>query len=192
MDELFIYDRDKGLFKEILKQSFVMEGRYHVSPDSGQDLNSNNLGTLVAAIPEKKYPLCVCVTPRSAIGTQSEEFYFTLLFVCQTYNDMNNPKTKQSTHEVWYDWKDMKQAAKDFLLKLDEVTRKNIAHKFNVDTSNVVVRRLSRFGEDRLSGVMITFTGLLMDAGCEVTDYPPDFLANFVMPDFNVHAQHKH
>lgn len=203
MDELFIYDRDKGLFKEILKQSFVMEGRYHVSPDSGQDLNSNNLNTLVAEIPEKKYPLCVCVTPRSNIvtqnGQQKEEFYFTLLFLCQTYNDMKNPRTKQSTHEVWYDWKDMKVAAENFLIILDEATRKArlgnglpIATQFNVDISNVVVRRLSRFTEDRVSGVSITFTGTLMGSDCQITDYPNNFLTNFVTPDEVVHEQHKH
>ena len=203
MDELFIYDRDKGLFKEILKQSFVIEGRYHVSPDSGQDLSSNNLNTLIANIPAKKYPLCVCITPRSVIvnqnGQQKEEFYFTLLFLCQTYKDMDNTRTRQSVHEVWYDWKDMKLAAENFLTMLDEATRKArlanglpIATQFNVDISNVVVRRLSRFTEDRVSGVSIAFTGTLMGGDCQITDYSNNFLTNFVTPDEVVHEQHKH
>jgi len=203
MDELFIYDRDKGLFKKVLEQSFVIEGRYHVSADMGQDLNANNLGTLVASIPEKKYPLCVCVPPVSNIvtqnGQQKEEFYFTLLFVCQTYKDQSNPRTRQSTHEVWYDWKDMKQAAADFISVLDSFTRSAklqsglpIAVQFNIDAGNVKVTRLSKFGEDRISGVAIRFTGTLHGNDCAINDYPADYLTKIVVPDEVIHPQHKH
>lgn len=203
MDELFIYDRDKGLFKKVLEQSFVMEGRYHVTPDMGQDLNSNNLNTLVANIPEKKYPLCVCIAPRSNIvtqnGQQKEDFYFTLVFVCQTYKDQSNPRTRQSTHEIWYDWKDMKQAAEDFIAVLDDVTRKNklasglpIATQFNIDAGNVKVTRLSKFGEDRVSGVAISFMGTLNGNTCELNDYPADYLFKIQTPDEVIHPQHKH
>ncbi|MCZ2085370.1 MAG: hypothetical protein LC112_13970 [Flavobacteriales bacterium] len=208
MDELFIYDRDKGLFKEILKQSFVIEGRYHVSADGGMDLNTNNLNTLIAKIPEQKYPLCVCMTPRSQIimqnGQQREEFYFNLLFLCQTYIASNGVKrpdgsTRKSTHEVWYDWKDMKQCAQDFLLMLDKVIREKkidgirpIGVEFNVDISNVAVRRLSKYSEDRVSGVLVTFVGNMNGGQCEITDYPNEAFSNITVPDLVVHPQHKH
>jgi hypothetical protein len=208
MDELFIYDRDKSLFKAVLQQSIVMEGRYHVSPNSGQDLNSNNLDTLVPSLPGDKYPICVCLTPRSYLkmenGQQKEEFYFTLLFLCQTYTGKNgtknpDPRTRKSTHEVWYDWKDMKQCASDFIITLDNVTRKKklannlpIATEFNIEVEKVDIKRLSRFNEDRLSGVAITFCGNLMGGFCEVKDYLPEAFAAIEIPDQNVHAHHKH
>lgn len=208
MDELFIYDRDKGLFKEILKQSFVMEGRYHVSPNSGQDLNSNNLDTLVPYMPEQKYPLGVCMTPKSVIinqnGQQKEEFVFTMLFLCQTYYGKNgvkvpDPRTRKSTHEVWYDWKDMKQVAADFIIMLDQVTKKKmlasnrpIATEVNVDTETVHVRRLTKFNEDRVSGVRIDFSMTMMLGTCELKDYLEGALAAITVPDENVHPQHKH
>jgi hypothetical protein len=208
MDELFIYDNNKGLFKEILKSSFVIEGRYHISSNQGQDLNSNNLDTLISTIPDQKYPLCVCIAPPSKFGFVNgqlkEDFYFTLLFLCQTYNGTNgtkqpDPKTRKSTHEVWYDWADMKRAAMNFISVLDDVTRKNklsnglpIVTQFNIDSSTVNVKRLSKFNEDRISGVSITFAANLMGSDCNIQDYPKTYLTDIVTPIEIVHAQHKH
>src|SRR5574340_79137 len=100
MTELFLYDREQGLFKEILKKSTVMKGHYHVSPNFGKDLDTNNLETFIKDPKNglvdvtEKYPLCVCMTPRSKHvfmnGTKWEQFVFNLYFVCNTYYTSSN------------------------------------------------------------------------------------------------------
>jgi hypothetical protein len=90
MNELFLIDRDRGLFKEILKQSIVMQGRYFVAPHYGHELNTNNLemylkdaATGLSDVPQK-YPCVVCIAPKSRKVVLNdypwEEFYFNLFF----------------------------------------------------------------------------------------------------------------
>lgn len=204
MDELFIYDEKRGLFKEILKQSNVMEGRYHVTVNNGQDLNANNLGTVVADVVQKKWPMCVCVAPKSVIGTvngqQREDFYFNLLFLCKSYNAANgtDQKTRKANHDIPWDWKDMKECAANFITVLDKFLRTRridgvpVAALFNIDLENIVVRRLSKFTEDNCSGVWISFKGDYLGDICVVKDYPADAVENIIMPPLIIHEGHKH
>lgn len=204
MDELFVYDENRGLFKEILKQSNVMEGRYHVTTNNGQDLNANNLGTVVATVVQKKYPLCVCVAPKSVINTingqQREDFYFNLLFLCKSYNAANgtDQHTRKASHDIPWDWKDMKECAANFILMLDTVLRTRringvpIAALFNIDAENITVRRLTKFTEDNTSGVWISFKGDLLGEICEIKDYSSTAAQDIIIPPLTIHQAHKH
>lgn len=216
MDELFLYDSEKGLFKEILKKSSVMEGRYHVSPNSGQDLNTDNLSTFLndpakgLAGPSQKYPISVCVTPRSRFtrinGQRWEEFWFSLYFLTSSFTTGdhqikdNNPDTNTSGHHVWYDWQDMKNCADEFLevfkLQIKRIIvrdNKDVVLKslIQFDSNNTVFSRLTKFNNDKLSGVNVNFTVFLYAGECGVNDYPSDVATSVVIPPFTIHALHK-
>ncbi len=219
MNELFLYDRDNGLFKEVLKQSTVIEGRYHVAPGYGHELNTGNLEAFIKdpktglSDEKQKYPICVCMVPRSTIvqrnGSDWEYFYFNMFFLCTTYYTGQN-KVKQpdpgsgiSTHHVWYDWKDMQECARNFLTVLDEVVRNKtvveneierpMATVFHRDHTMVVdIKRLTKFNNDRLSGVSVLFNLYLDASVCSFQDYPADVLDKISIPELNPHPLHKH
>lgn len=204
MNELFLYDRDKGLFREILNQSKTMEGRYHVSPNYGNDLNTSNLDAFFKdnahglSGPDQKYPITVCMTPVSRftrINNQKwEEFYFTIYFLCMSGRDGKNQikkvdrGTNTSSQLTWYDWSDMKESAGDFIEALRLIIqKKSIDNKpmktvLNVDFERAVINRHTKFNNDLLNGVSLTFTAFLFNGSCDVVDYPDDFISNVTIP----------
>lgn len=211
MDELFLYDRDKGLFKQILKQSTVMAGRYYVSPSYGNDLNTDNLNAflkdpkfgLIDQVP--KYPCTVCMPPASVLNGRNdgfiEEFVFELFFLCTTgYTGQNKIKSidkpsQTSSHLIWYDWKDMKEIAKEFLKVLTELIKVHqLKRFFAVDLERVPVRRVSNFNNDTLSGVSVSFLVSMVDSACVLKDYAAGYLDKIIIPatDSSIHALHKH
>lgn len=213
--ELFIYDREKGLFKEILKKSTVMEGRYHVSPNGGKDLDTNNLETyikdpangLVDAF--QKYPLCVCMTPRSRDvvinGKKLEEFTFVLFFVCTTFYTGNNQiklqdkDTNTSAHSIPWDWADMKRCASSFLFMLEKQLQRKITVKeqsvplrlFLNLGDGAVYNRLTKFNNDRLSGVSVSFNMYLDATACDLEDYKDVDPNSVTIPPLDIHPIHK-
>ncbi|MGN6438176.1 MAG: hypothetical protein ACTHMM_16670 [Agriterribacter sp.] len=218
MNELFIYDRDQGLFKEILKHSIVIQGRYHVAAGYGAELNTANIEAYVKDVKggfvddPNKYPCCVCMVPKSDLvernGATWERFIFQLYFLCTTYytgdNQVKQPDkdTGVSSHHVWYDWKDMKECAGNFMQVLDDVMRKKtvvidgkespVGVYFNMDSTPFSIKRLSKFNNDRLSGAGITFVANLYAEDCVLQDYPDDVLSRVVVPPTVIHPIHKH
>lgn len=215
MNELFIYDRDKGLFKEILKQSFVMQGRYFVAPHYGHELNTANLEqyfsdakTGTADVPQK-YPCVVCIAPKSRkVNGENglwEEYYFNLFFLTlsgrtgtQQFKSIN-PSTNTSTHHTWYDWKDMKEVADQFLAVLKDViikrateTGERLKTLVNLNTDGSMTTRLTKFNNDQISGVGITFSMALAAGICEVIDYDATAVSNITIPELDIHPIHKH
>lgn len=193
IDELFLYDRDKGLFKEILKSSAIIQGRYHVSPNYGTNLNTNNLDEFLKddkyglMTPTQKYPICVCMTPGSRftkINDQKwEEFWFSLYFLCTAEQDGTNQIKKldkasnTSGQHPWYDWSDMKQCAADFIEILKKVIYKRLAGSvpikslLNIDFERAMITRITKFNNDRLNGVSVTFTAYMATDACTLKDY---------------------
>lgn len=196
IQELFIYDRERGLFKEILNKSIVMQGRYHVSTNHGNDLNTANLETFIKdpanglSDVAQKYPLVVCMTPRSRYvpfqGGRWEEIIFNLYFVCTTYRTGDNKiksrdaGTNTSAHHIWYDWQDMKEAAMNFLEVLKLTLRRKIdvdgqliplGTMVNLDITGAIFNRLTKFNNDVLTGVSVSFPMYLEAKSCETPDY---------------------
>lgn len=196
IQELFLYDKEKGLFKEILNKSTVMQGRYHVSTNHGNDLNTSNLETFIKDPANglidvaQKYPLVVCMTPRSRYvqfsGGHWEEFIFNLYFVCTTFRTGDNKiksrdaGTNTSAHHIWYDWQDMKEAAMNFLEVLKLTLRRSIEvdgvlvplrTMINEDISGAIFNRLTKFNNDVLTGVSVSFPMYLEAISCETSDY---------------------
>lgn len=219
INELFLYDREEGLFKEILNKSSVIEGRYHVSASKGNDLNTNNLETyindpkngLVDAM--NKYPLAVCMTPRSRFvkfenGSKWEEFVFNMFFVTPTNrtggNQLKsmNTDTKTSGHHIWYDWQDMKNVAANFLEVLQQLLSKktlviNSKEVFlrtlvNLDKDKAVINRFASFLNDQLSGVSVAFVMYVDASLCTFNDYDGvDILTDITLPGLDIHPMHK-
>lgn len=209
MNELFLYDKQAGLFQAILSASPVMEGRYHVSPNKGKDLDANNLETFLKDAMDAvtdvsdKYPICVCLPPYSRVERSDNEiFTFTLFFVTTTYYENNavkfqDPDSGLSTHHVWYDWQDMKTAAENFINALDKVIRKR---SITIDSKtyplgtwialagDVVYRRLSRFNNDRLSGVSLSFNMIMNTLSCENDEYDDTAIDSIIIPSAKIHT----
>lgn len=212
IQELFLYDREKGLFKVILDKSSVIEGRYHVSPNNGNDLNTNNLETYIndpktgLSDAGQKYPIAVCMTPKSRYvklnGAPWEEFIFNIFFVCRSNatgkNQIKKPNkdTNTSTHYAWYDWQDMKKCAFDFIEVLGLQLKKPIAidsvevplkSVLQMDKGNVVYTRLTKFNSDKLSGVAISFAMYLSAHQCTLLDYEMEDVDAIVLPVTDIH-----
>lgn len=216
MNELFIYDRDKGLFKEILKQSFVMQGRYFVAPHYGHELNTANLEQYIndpasgMSDIKQKYPCVVCIAPKSRKATDEngmlrEEYYFNLFFLCLSGRTGDqkiksiDASTNSSTHHTWYDWKDMKEVADNFMAVLKDVINKRAASTgerlktlVNLNTDGSMTTRLTKFNNDQVSGVGVTFTMALAAGICETIDYDVTAVSTIVIPELDIHPIHKH
>lgn len=196
IQELFLYDEQAGLFKQILKQSSIMKGSYHLSPNQGNDLNTANLETYIKDPAKgltdlKKYPICICFTPRSrivSINSQDfEQFTFNLFWLTTTYRNGDNSikmvdkSTRQSAHYIWYDWQDMKSCAMNFFNMLDQVIKtkqiliSNVSYPLrsmiHAEKGNVIYNRLTKFYNDSLSGVSQAFTITMEPLQCDQSEY---------------------
>lgn len=205
MTELFLYNRDNGIFKQILRESKEIEGRYHVSPNYGHDLNTNNLDTFFKDTAygmmdvEQKYPLCVCMTPVSRFtkinGQKWEVFFFHLFFLTRAFHDgANNIKkidrdTNTSRQNTYDDWSEMKQCCSDFLEMLDKVIRKKggdipLRAYLNLDYERAQITRLTKFNNDKLNGASLTFMLSMITDSCTLSDYANNALGRITIPNF--------
>jgi hypothetical protein len=208
--ELFIYDRDQGLFKEVLKQSTVMQGRYYIL-DNAQ-MNAANYGQYIAealnglSVAAQKYPVCLCMPPRSQ-PENKETFLFNLFFLTRSGATGQNQikeidiDTQVSTHHSWQDWKDMKECAWNFLQALKKTIRTRVVtisienhiplrSFISLDPTGIDITRLSNIGTDNVSGVQVSFK-MEMTIDCALHDYP-DELNVINIPPLTIHPLHKH
>lgn len=195
IDELFVYGRKDSLFKSICAQIDDIQ-MYHVSPNYGYDLNTNNLQTFIkdpiSGLQDvnQKYPICVCVTPLSSPtmlnGYRWERFFFSLFFLERTgYINGNQVRnidedTQLSQDENEDNWSRMKTDSMNFLDLLDQTLKGDVTivgigtvpfkRIINLDFSKVNVRRLSNYGVDKISGIELSFSLFLSTAQCETIE----------------------
>lgn len=207
ISELFLYDRDEGLFKRILEKSSVIEGRYFILPQ-GNELNAANLGQYISdalnglQAVNQKYPIALCLPPRS-FHEQGTLYLFTMFFLTRSgVTGQNKIKsididTQTSTHHTWYDWKDMGEVAVNFLRALKSVIKEkysgstSLRSLMSVSADGVELARISNIGNDNVSGVRLSFR-IEMHADCEIIDYAPDAFDDMATPPLNIHPMHKH
>lgn len=176
-----------------------MNGRYHVLPNGTADLNTNTISGV--ELPENNYPLVGCLTPISIVDpsftqAQWEKFSFRLLFLCTSINTGDNQLkgrdhlTNTGLHSIPKDWSDMKSVSFSFLKALEEVSKK-IRQQFHIDDRTPVrINRITSIENHRLSGVIVTFNGMLATK-CEYTDISAQAVSEIVIPTFE-HTEHKH
>lgn len=211
MEDLIFHDRDQGIFKKILDKSSIIQGRYHLSPDYGYDLNTDNLNEyfkdekLGLTSPQQKYPLVVCITPRSYIERDEngnvERYVYSIFFLTKENQTGQNQiklldkSINKSAHHVWYDWSDMKRVADNFIAILPKVIKANYA---KVGVAKLVedlipVKRITRVNNDILNGIGITINILVPKPNCELEDYE-EGIAGIELPDYKtnpIHPKHK-
>ncbi len=205
MNELFIYE----LFKNIIKSSFVLEGRFYVLEEYANNLNMNSFGKAIKdaldsmdSLPQK-YPGAFLMPPTEIINGYGNvrgpvEYMLEMYFLTPTYNTGQgetkdrNIKNNTSDHPIKYDWKDMRTAAKGFRKKLNEVSRVNLPRKFGETQKPDLIKRISVSSNDNLSGVYLKFYyHFYMD--CENEDYENVDPRDIPLPDIDqLHQQHKH
>lgn len=212
IDELFLYDKERGLFKEILNKSVIMQGRYHVSPHNLQDLNTDNLESFIKddkvglRAPEQRYPIAVCNTPRSRFksinGNRWQEFYFSMFFLTRSHVTADNQiksldaDTNTSAHHIWYDWQDMKNCADDFLSVLKAMLQVSangtrLKTVMGFDQEGAIFSRVTEVTNDKLSGQNVLFSVSLYAGECTLADYPANVINSITVPPFTIHAPHK-
>lgn len=171
IDELEIYGSEDSIFKDSMPDIINL---YHISPNYGADLNTNNLEMYLkddkyGLSSNKEYPICVCMPPRSRMIRMNdiwiERIAFNLFFLQKSYISDIDPDTNTSAHYVWQDWSEMKNAAMIFftnlILKLQEDYDDDIRWKtvLNIIFDSLDITRLSHYLNDKISGVGINFSG---------------------------------
>lgn len=202
VSELFLTDRDGGLFKQILLKSKVMQGRYFIM-SSGQDIYNSDLTTLVP----QTYP-CVVLTPfRSTINGPDytkESLPISLYFITKTKTTGDgqikqaDPQTLTPGHFFWQDWKDMKECAQSFLKAFQKVTHdvmvggQPLRGICALDTRvNPTIIRFANTTSNIVSGAQLNFT-LSLNSGCDNDDYAAADLSTIQIPVLNLHPLHNH
>lgn len=203
------YPYIEQLFRNILKQSKVIQGRFFITHDWTAEVNSSSIVDILekAGIPDPKktFPLCLMLAPRSQGDYASDRAFkdlhdISLLFLTGTYytstGDVKEPAPGMnniSDHTVIEDWHDMKRCGKSFMRVLSELIMDHGASQF-VSISNKqpqVMQPMSTVGTKRLSGIHLTF-GLNVHSSCELEDYEPDFASKIEIPTEDSHPQHLH
>ena len=199
----------ESLFRAVLIESNVIKGRLHVCPKWGAELNTGNLDQVIEVTigegPARKYPLCILMPPRAVGDFTSDrgirkEYRFMMLFLTTTYytgaNQVKTPNRdiNKSTHSITDDWHDMERCAVNFMkVMADALNESDTAQPFSIsELYPQGLDMVSTIGNDRLSGVLLSFTGLL-STGCDLEDYPSDYLTKIILPDaVDTHPEHLH
>jgi hypothetical protein len=182
-----------------------MGGRFHICPQLGAEINTNNLEQVLKfsfgdEIKKQKYPL-VLMLPPSSTGDYlnphfKDEYEITLFFLATTFYTSHNqvqspnPNTNTSQHTILEYWHDMKRCAIQFLKALQSVAPVPGGKFFIKEGFTPVIDPVSLIGNDRVSGVKLTFNFFITE-DCSVEDYPEDFEAQFQRPEgVDIHPEH--
>lgn len=203
------------LFKSILANSKVINGRFYCCPFWGQELNKGNIEEIVLYITPKlptdqKYPAALLM-PFRTVGTFQysgldniglpgwNHKEITMVFVTNSQTTGQNqvttpsPGTGKSMHTIPQTWHDMERCATDFIAVLYNVIfENNLQGTVNIsETYRQEVLQVTNKANDQVTGVMLRFQ-LNWNSGCDIEDYPDNYLSLIVPPDpsIDVHPLH--
>lgn len=207
---MFSYPYIEELFRNILKASSAMQGRFFICPRNGREINSDDLEQVIADLVireriTKKYPLTLMAPPVSTgsyAGTNEDwdHYHLTLFFLttsgyASTSQGMNlNPNTRTTQHTITQDWHDMKRCAVSFIKVLNNVQRKNnlVNTRFRLDQHrDKTITPISEVGVDRVSGVRLDFAADVFLACSTQEDYSVDGIASIIIPVSDSHPEHQ-
>lgn len=205
----------QSLFKAILDKSLVIQGRFYLCPKYASELNTANLDQLIlGSLPSDiKYPLALMLPPIKSGNFQFHgadvagpqigynTYRISMLFLRPaTYTAYNQPSqplpnTALPTHTIADTWHDMSRCAENFLQVLYSVLEKQ---RLNGGPTAITIgeaspqseQYVSDIGNDKVSGVLFQFP-LLVNGGCDIEDYPDDFVETIVIPELiDTHPTH--
>lgn len=196
----------KSLFQAILNQSKVINGRFHICPYWGAELNKGNIAEIVEYVKPylnttQKYPAALLM-PIKTVGSfqysgdnvSGASAYagkeITMVFITNAYvtgqnqNSTPSPVTGKATHTIPDTWHDMERCAVDFLQVLY-----NVIQNTPELTSTVYIKEglpqeileVTNKADDQVTGVMLRFY-LGWNSGCSIEDYEADYLETIVVP----------
>lgn len=204
------YPYIQSLFTAVLKASLVMQGRFYVTPKMASEINTAYLNEIVTAIPPAiKWPAALMIPPRKSgnfqfsgdevAGTEIgyNTYNIRMLFLRPTsytaYNQPSQPLpgTAIPTHTAVDTWHDMSRCAEDFMQVLKQVLWHNqITALVISERSQQSIDPVTDIGNDAVSGVLLSFN-ILVNGGCDIEDYPSDYLQTIVVPDLtDTHPTH--
>jgi hypothetical protein len=179
------------LFKTVLSGSKTMQGRFHVCPRYGQEINTDLLESVIADVVKpvhgKQYPAVLMMPPSSGLSLNdtaewqrySIEMYFlnTSYYTGSNQVKAPNKNTQTSTQRIIDDWGEMHTCAKDFIMSLnlieDSKTPDELLFRM-ASKEKKYFDPMSLQGNAKLSGVKLSFKCDIW-TGCDVEDYDPDF-----------------
>jgi hypothetical protein len=199
----------EAFFKNVLKKSKAINGRFFICPRGGQEINTGDLDQVIQdlvfpATIDKKFPLVLMMPPVSegSFTFKKQEWKrlrCVLLFLNTTYytgtNQVKNPNknTGTSQHTIVQDWHDMERCATSFLRVVSKLERSlnliNTYLRLEQDADKRITP-VSNIGVDRASGVMCEFYVHLFE-GCDIEDYDPDDIDEIEVPAEDSHPEHK-
>ncbi|KAA5532662.1 hypothetical protein F0919_17935 [Taibaiella lutea] len=196
------YPYIESLFQSVLNQSKAIKGHFHICPQFGHELNTDNLEEVLKfsfgdQYKEKQYPLALMMPPQSS-GDYMEDYFkdeyeVTMMFLNASFQLPGNqiaslnPNTNTSQHRLLFDWHDMKRCAVMFIKTLQKVFNSTFHIKQN---SNPLIEPVTMIGNDGVSGVILYFT-LVLNESCTEDDYPSDFETTFQLPEsVDSHPEH--
>lgn len=213
----------EAVLQAVLKHSKAIQGRVYWAPFFGSELNSANLEQIVKdslGTDPKKYPLSIIIPPlNNALETANgwETYMIRQLFLkrdgATSAGDIQDRErnTNRSLHTIVEDWHDMRRAAVGMLKMIsrlnqyDQLTIPPVCHcdpqtllrdRFRVsDRIPKTTVPVTRIGNDKLSGVMITYgVGVYERCDCdteEIEDYGYVAPGSIVLPDSDIHPEHQ-
>lgn len=192
-------------FKAVLEKSSTIQGRFHFCPKFGAEINSDQLGEVIAELfqgnqPVTRYPMALAMPPRSTGGYNKtdawDEYSFSIFFLKQSFVDSQNKvqwpntTTRTSMHSVEMDWHDMKRAAVGFMRALDILQRKQTDSTRSWRTKGQsYTSPVSYIGTDRAAGIRLDFT-IQLFIGCELVDYTTNDIKLITLPAADSHPEH--
>lgn len=200
----------KALFGAILGQSKVIQGRFHMCPFWGNELNKINIAEITQYVEEKKltdqkYPAALLMPIKSVGNFQfsglQDTGYTTkeinLVFVTKPYTTGQNQTfdplpNGMPQHDIPDTWHDMERCAIDFLAVLHNVIEANNLQGtvYISEQRQQEIFELSGKSNDMVSGVLLRFY-LGWYTGCEIDDYLPDYLETITAPPVtDTHPSH--
>lgn len=183
MNEIILYN----LFKEIIKNSYTLQGRFLMAEGYGNDLNNGNFDDVIKDAlgglqPQQiKYPLAVLMPPFEQIRNFHYKFssFRIDIFFLEEHQQLNNQfkdwniKTNAGERQIMEDWVEMRKVATQFKATLDKIIKEQVlSNKFHSIESTESIRRLSKMNNDRLNGVLLSFE-MQIFLDCDTSDINP-------------------
>ena len=206
----------KDLYKAILSQSKVIDGRFHLCPFWGTEIDKLNIEEIVSWVnpylnTTQKYPAAILMPMREVGNFQYSDdpstvnayssIQCTIVFITNAYvtgqNQVSAPAagTRQPTHTIPDTWHDMARCAKNFLQVLYAGIETHkcgpAPYLFISEKVQQSIVEVTCKGNDEVTGVMMRF-GIGLFGGCDLEDYNSDYLTTIAWPDItDVHPLHK-
>ena len=194
--------------RAVLAQSAAIQGRCYMAPFWASELNTENLQQIVAdslsGSQKKQYPLSLILPPISdseppnSPGSGSWEAYtVNQLFLKQEGRTSDGQiqdidwLVNNSQHTITEDWHDMRRAALGYYRVFRELCIREMGGTIR-PTDRIPVRcvPVTRLGNDRLNGVLLSYRISIFDFCGEPEDYPPGYLDAIVVPAGDQHPAH--